>query len=135
MAGQAWHWMDPAAASAEIGRVLRPGGSLAMAWNTEKDDSDLCAEIEAVQPTDRGRALADGRLPQPPLGEVEVEFFRWKRRVLTKDFIEQRTTHSAWMIAADDERAERWARWQRIAASAPEVIMVGYETEVWRCRR
>jgi ubiquinone/menaquinone biosynthesis C-methylase UbiE len=30
---QAWHWVDPPLASAEIGRVLRPGGRLGLVWN------------------------------------------------------------------------------------------------------
>ncbi|WP_217565570.1 methyltransferase domain-containing protein, partial [Micrococcus sp. GbtcB5] len=33
VAAQAWHWMDPGAASAEAARVLRPGGRLAAVWN------------------------------------------------------------------------------------------------------
>jgi SAM-dependent methyltransferase len=31
--GQAWHWLRPAAAVAELSRVLRPGGVLGLAWN------------------------------------------------------------------------------------------------------
>lgn len=30
-AGQCWHWFDPAKATAEIGRILRPGGRLIIA--------------------------------------------------------------------------------------------------------
>ncbi|WP_341998320.1 class I SAM-dependent methyltransferase [Microbacterium sp. LWH7-1.2] len=37
--GQAWHWVDPVAASAEVGRVLRQRGVLGLVWNT-RDGSD-----------------------------------------------------------------------------------------------
>lgn len=33
-AAQAWHWFDTDAASAEAHRLLRPGGTLALVWNT-----------------------------------------------------------------------------------------------------
>ncbi len=33
VAGQAWHWVDPAAGAAKAARVLRPGGRLAAFWN------------------------------------------------------------------------------------------------------
>lgn len=33
-AAQSWHWFDPAAASAEAARLLRPGGVLGLVWNT-----------------------------------------------------------------------------------------------------
>jgi ubiquinone/menaquinone biosynthesis C-methylase UbiE len=35
--GQAWHWVDPDAASAEVGRVLRPGGVLGLIWNVRDE--------------------------------------------------------------------------------------------------
>jgi SAM-dependent methyltransferase len=33
VAGQSWHWVDPAAGAAQAARVLRPGGRLAVFWN------------------------------------------------------------------------------------------------------
>ncbi|MCO6716804.1 class I SAM-dependent methyltransferase, partial [Streptomyces sp. CHB19.2] len=35
---QAWHWTDPALAVPEALRVLRPGGALALWWNTSALD-------------------------------------------------------------------------------------------------
>ncbi len=35
--GQAWHWVDPVAGSAEIGRVVRSGGVLGLVWNIRDD--------------------------------------------------------------------------------------------------
>ena len=38
VAAQAFHWFDPAKASDECRRILRPGGNAAMVWNTRKTD-------------------------------------------------------------------------------------------------
>ncbi|WP_244177889.1 class I SAM-dependent methyltransferase [Streptomyces atriruber] len=36
VAGQAWHWVDPAAGAAKAARVLRPGGCLVAFWNVHE---------------------------------------------------------------------------------------------------
>jgi SAM-dependent methyltransferase len=37
VAGQAAHWFEPAAAAAEMRRVLRPGGVVGLVWNTRDE--------------------------------------------------------------------------------------------------
>ena len=39
LAGQAFHWFDPARARAEFRRILRPGGAVALMWNTPRTDA------------------------------------------------------------------------------------------------
>lgn len=39
VAGQAFHWFDPPRARAEFLRILRPGGFVALMWNTRRIDS------------------------------------------------------------------------------------------------
>src|SRR5687768_7090137 len=39
VAGQAFHWFDRARARAECRRILRPGGFVALLWNTRRVDA------------------------------------------------------------------------------------------------
>ena len=47
LVAQAWHWFDPIAASAEVARILRPGGVLGLLWNI-RDTTPRWAQQFAV---------------------------------------------------------------------------------------
>ena len=55
--GQSFHWVDPAVALPKIRTLLRPGGSLALAWNDIEPISELKSRLDAVV----ARFHADGR--------------------------------------------------------------------------
>jgi SAM-dependent methyltransferase len=46
-AAQAFHWFKPIAARAELARILRPGGLVALVWNQRKD-TPLNRDYEAM---------------------------------------------------------------------------------------
>ena len=51
---QAFHWFDGDAALAEIHRVLRPGGALALVWNRRRMEDPLNQAVEEVIAPYRG---------------------------------------------------------------------------------
>lgn len=134
--GQAWHWMDAAAASAECARILRPGGTLAMVWNQRRPLAGWQEEFDAIQGAARGREiLADvaDPFPLPPFGPTEVFRTSWSRTVTPEDFLAHYTTHSPFLIADADEQARRVAAWQALLDShAGPMPTERYDTEAWR---
>ena len=66
IAGQAWHWVDPVAGAARAAQALRPGGRLAVFWNSSRPPAGLGEAFAAVH----RRVLPDsplgrGALPGP----------------------------------------------------------------------
>ncbi|MDF3834564.1 class I SAM-dependent methyltransferase, partial [Cupriavidus basilensis] len=53
---QAFHWFANAAAMAEIGRVLRPGGKLGLIWNVRDESVDWVAQLTAIMTPFEGDA-------------------------------------------------------------------------------
>jgi len=48
VAGQTWHWVDPAAGAAKAAEALRPGGRLALFWNVGIPPADLSTAFADV---------------------------------------------------------------------------------------
>ncbi|WP_336646001.1 class I SAM-dependent methyltransferase [Microbacterium sp. USHLN186] len=57
--GQAWHWVDPVAASAEIGRVVRPGGTLGLIWNVRDSHVDWVRRLTEIMHASAAEQMLD----------------------------------------------------------------------------
>jgi SAM-dependent methyltransferase len=57
IAGQAWHWVDMVAGAAKAAQVLRPGGRLAVFWNSFRPPADLGEAFAALPGPDGYSAL------------------------------------------------------------------------------
>ncbi|QYN35509.1 class I SAM-dependent methyltransferase [Pseudonocardia sp. DSM 110487] len=68
LVGQAWHWFDADRAFAELARVLRPGGVLAVLWNDDARVNWTRGMYEAARWDSAGASPADGEpsLPAHP---------------------------------------------------------------------
>ncbi|MER7565570.1 class I SAM-dependent methyltransferase [Streptomyces sp. NPDC097941] len=111
---QSWHWTDPARAVPEARRVLRPGGALALWWNTYALDVPwIAGQVDrvaehfkdygahpAVEVNGNGArsALAD------PSGRLDFthRVVRWSRRVPVDTHLANIGSHSLFLVAGEE---------------------------------
>ena len=121
--GDAFHWFEPEPALAEIVRVLRPGGGLALLWNRwwEGEQPPLPAEFREVldelwerfRPSRRENAEWRESLARSPFGPLGEARFGESRRVSGRELVDLTLTASGPAALADAERlavAERMYR-------------------------
>jgi SAM-dependent methyltransferase len=133
--GQAFHWFDGDAALAEIHRVLRLHGVLALLWNRRVEDDPLNRKIDALIEPLRGdaprhrarawRAAFERTTLFDPLEEAEFE----SEQRLDADGLEARIGSISYVAALEPaERAPLLARVRALAADGP--VVLPYRTEV-----
>ncbi|MFE2045570.1 class I SAM-dependent methyltransferase [Streptomyces sp. NPDC059477] len=108
---QSWHWTDPARALPEALRVLRPGGALALWWNTDALDIDWIAEqstrVHRVFARDAAAELRRiiGHTTHAPTGpDFTRRRVRWSRRVPLDTHLANLGTHSVVLVADEQTR-------------------------------
>jgi SAM-dependent methyltransferase len=144
LASSAWHWFDPPAATAEIARVLRPGGVLGLLWSRADPTVDWVAGVRGI-----GKAAADGSatlsrrgfdVALPPghgfVDELpEAVTVRWTRRMTRDDVAGMVGTYSGVLELpiADQDAVHRAAR-EYLDGAFPGIgaLEVPFETVV-RC--
>ncbi len=128
LASSAWHWFDPPAATAEIARVLRPGGVLGLLWSRADPTVDWVAAVRGI-----GKAAADGSatlsrrgfdMTLPPghgfVDELpEAVTVRWTRPMSRDDVAGMVCTYSGVLELPTAERDEVHRRAARVTSTGP----------------
>jgi SAM-dependent methyltransferase len=115
--GEAFHWFDPAAAIAEIARVLRPRGGLAIVWvhwwETEPPLPDAALDL-LREPWERFAAQRnppwDRRFAGTPFEPLRYDRFEDAIVVDPDALLELYSTTSSLAALPHDEREELFAR-------------------------
>jgi SAM-dependent methyltransferase len=139
--GQAWHWVDVEAASAEAGRVLRSGGVLGLIWNIRDESVDWVSEMSDVMHSSNAEIMIAEGGPEvgEPFGALERRSWAWMRP-MTRDALFDMARSRSYLITAEpDDRArierELAALFDRIGATEDAVIQLPYVTRAFRTIR
>ena len=135
---QAFHWFATDGALAEIQRVLRPGGRLALVWNRRDLTARAHIEIERIVLARRGdtpshrhgawRAVMDATERFAPIAQTEL---RWEQLVTTQGLVERVTSISFIAALPDAERRAAIAEAEAAAERLGEPIVLPYVTELF----
>jgi SAM-dependent methyltransferase len=110
---QSWHWTDRTRAVPEAVRALRPGGALALWWNTSALDVPWIAEqqeririhfsLDATGVDGRARTSREA----DPTGRLDFRFrqLRWSRSVSVDTHLANLGSHSVFLV--HDEKESR----------------------------
>jgi SAM-dependent methyltransferase len=138
---QMWHWVDLAAASAEVVRVLRPGGALAVWWN-EVDADGLPwwdAQQDRLEAGNRSysrgyRARDYGSELAPYFSSVDRWTTRWER-TLDLPTYERWLRSKSYVQALDDVEAFIEAERASLADAFPDGrIVEPFRVSLWIAR-
>jgi ubiquinone/menaquinone biosynthesis C-methylase UbiE len=139
-AGQSFHWFRHDEALPELHRVLRPGGAVALIWNSRDQDRPLHREIsELIKPfmppnrphvRESARALEESAL----FGPIERRTFPFTQQ-LDADGVADRIASVSFVAAAPPEqRAELERKLRDAVAARGGAVDFVYLTEVYISR-
>ncbi|HEY7438829.1 MAG TPA: class I SAM-dependent methyltransferase [Acidimicrobiia bacterium] len=150
VAAQAWHWVEPERGAAQMAHAIRPGGALALMWNTSgANDSPLWKEIHATYDIHaphmadsvlNKRPAADERSRTPLLepgrfARPEKTIVPWVRRYSTAEYADLLHTHSDHRLLAPDVLDRLVEAITAIIEDNGGSVDYAYETDAWLLER
>lgn len=117
--GQAWHWFDPAAAGAEISRVLTPGGRLSLIWNIRDARHPFVAALAEAMGASPAEVMIDRDEVQRVPGFTQFEQRRFESvPMISPQAIEALVaSRSHWLVASPSTQ-------ERVLAQVRELVAV-----------
>lgn len=152
----AWHWMDAEPTLHEVGRVLRPGGLLGVAWSGVDWRSDELAPVRALmrrgerQNPSSGMAEMIKELPRDrhtldiigdaPFAAPERGHIEWRRSLSAEHIVGMLGTFSRVVLLPDDEKEQIYGAARKLLAEnlgvrGDDEVELPFRAECWRARR
>ena len=136
--GQAFHWFDAERACAEIARVLRPGGALALVWNIRDLADGLQQRIDELLKPVRRDTPSEHQQPWRPVlaasplyAPAEHRSFRWVQEHTTAELLDRIASVSFVALLDPEARAELLERVRAEVDPLPQPFAFRYRTDVY----
>jgi SAM-dependent methyltransferase len=136
--GQAFHWFDVEPATAEIARVLRPGGALALLWNIRDLSDPLQVELNALlkpvrrdTPSEHERPWRDVLAASPAFADADERSFPWVQAHTTEELVDRIASVSFVAKLEPSRRAELLDRVRETVGGLPQPFAFRYRTDVY----
>jgi SAM-dependent methyltransferase len=145
---QAWHWFDHERATAEMARVLRPGGRLGLVWNARDRSEPWVDEVWTIM--DRVEKKAPWRdhenwrdsatRAMPGFGELHVGEFRHVQQITPEGVVQRVASVSHVAVLPEPERAAVLDEVRTLLATHPavrgrEVVEIPYRVDAFWAER
>jgi ubiquinone/menaquinone biosynthesis C-methylase UbiE len=140
--GQAFHWFDGDRALAEIHRVLRPGGGLALIWNVrdetvewERRLSELMKRHQAEAPRKRWGRWRDAFERTELFTPLRERKFVHEQKGDVDTMLARVASISFVSALPDEQRARFLGEVRALVEPYGSPLVMHYRTEVYWCRR
>ena len=154
VAGQTWHWVDPAAGAAKAAQALRPRGRIALFWNVFRPPPEIGEGFSAVyrqvlpelprNPWARSAMetypavfdkVSTGIDETTAFGAVEQWQFGWEHRYARDEWLDQVPTHGDSSQLPPGVLAELLNRVAAVIDAAGGEFTMGYTAVVVTAQR
>jgi ubiquinone/menaquinone biosynthesis C-methylase UbiE len=122
--GQAFHWFRPHDALAELHRVIRPGGGIALLWNLWDEADPVLSAIDALVRRWRPEPTWQEDYDRTLFGELEERKFRQQRLLTSESIVEWVASSSGVATAAPDERNRMLAEVRELLGAGPVDVSI-----------
>ncbi|MCL2516181.1 MAG: methyltransferase domain-containing protein [Microbacteriaceae bacterium] len=139
---QAWHWVDVERAVPEVARVLKPGGTLGLVWNSRDERVAWVRELgEAMGSNEAyGPAAIDEHGVGTPFADGETVEFAWTQRLSRPGILTLVRSRSYFIVKTPEEQEATLRAVEAVLDGHPAierdgVIELPYVTQAYRFRR
>ncbi|MDU0477643.1 class I SAM-dependent methyltransferase [Staphylococcus chromogenes] len=137
---QGWHWVDVPRASAELDRVIAPGGVLLLVWNT------IDVRVPWVHRLTRIMHAGDVQKPgfypdvAAPWRLADELRLTWSQHLLAEDLFRLMATRSYWLRATEKTRLKMtanlsWYLYEHLGMQEKTPVELPYRCDAFAYRR